>query len=195
MIPQSTTLEIIAVLTGLASVWLASRQNILTWWLGLINCICLFEVFREARLYSDQMLQLYFFGANIYGIYLWNRPKEQLKIRVLSREEILRWSWYIIVLTFYLGLLVSKIHLLFPEQISRPAMYPWTDTFIAVSSIVATIALARKILQSWVLWILIDIACVYVYFSRELYLIGSEYLVFGILAVYGLLKWSNTNKK
>ena len=186
---MNTIIEVIAFISGLGCVWLASRQNIWTWFLGTLNALCLFNLFQEAQLYSDQMLQLFFIGANVYGAYSWDssRTKEELRIKTLSNLEI--WNVFVVIwsLTFFIGYWMSEIHSWIPNI--KPAAYPYIDSCIAISSIVATIGLARKVLENWLLWILIDLVCVYVYFDRELYLISLQYLILGILAYYGYRKW------
>ena len=66
-------IEFLGTLTGLISVWLASRGNILTWPTGLLNVIAFFALFYQVRLYSDMVLQVYFFGMSIYGWWFWGQ--------------------------------------------------------------------------------------------------------------------------
>ena len=64
-------IEILAVITTLACVWLTAKDNILCWPTGIAGSLLYLYIFYHARLYSDVLLQLYFLGTSIYGWYNW----------------------------------------------------------------------------------------------------------------------------
>ena len=187
--------EFIAGFFGLFSIWLATKQIIWTWSMGLINIVSSFIVFYQVQLYSDMFLQVYFFIANIYGWVIWknqfqgNRPVTALpaKTRVLL-------FMLIIVSTFVFGILVKNIHLLFPKVFIHPASFPFIDTFIAVVSVIATILLAKRIIDNWALWLIVDIICVFIYAIKNIMFISLEYAVFCVLASVGLFSWLKSSK-
>lgn len=95
----------------------------------------------------------------------------------------------IIVATILLGFVVKNIHYLLPKIFIIPASFPFIDSFIAVCSIVANVLLARRILENWILWMLVDLICVFVYALKHVLFISVEYGVLFIIASYGLFQW------
>ena len=183
-------LELIGTLTGLASVWLAVRNNVLTWPVGLINVVCFAVLFYQFRLYSDTLLQVYFFGMSLYGWWQWrDRSANSETIKVLSGRR--RWAWLgvIFAMTLVQGYWVSRAHTFLPTLFPEPAAFPYPDAFTTVASIVATYLLARRTLESWVLWVAVDIVSIVLYFSKGIYLVGIEYIIFLCLASLGGYRW------
>ena len=182
--------ELVGTFFGLLSVWFAAKENILTWSTGLINVICFFAIFYQVNLYSDMFLQIYFFITSIYGWITWRTQNKKAKpISLLTNKQRIVTLFIIVCSTLILGIFVKNIHLLFPELFSIQASYPFADTFIAVSSVIATILLAKRILENWFLWITLDIVCVFVYAKKHIYFISIEYAIFFLLASYGLFLW------
>jgi nicotinamide mononucleotide transporter len=87
------------------------------------------------------------------------------------------------------GTLISQIHLLLPRIFDHPASFPYVDTFIAISSILATVLLALRIFETWVLWILVDITSIGLYSVKGVKLIAIEFVIFLGLAVLGIYTW------
>lgn len=183
--------EFIGTFFGLISVFLAARANIFTWPTGIINAIFFLVIFYQIHLYSDMFLQMYFCGMGVYGWFTWKFKAEhaQSDIRTLSNTHRLRLAAFIGAVTLVIGTLISKIHLLLPQIFEKPASYPYIDTFIAVSSVLAVILLARRIFETWVLWVLVDITSIGLYSVKGVKLIALEYVIFLCLAVLGVLSW------
>lgn len=189
--------EFIGTLFGLISVFLAARANIFTWPTGIANAIFFLVIFYQIQLYSDMFLQMYFCGMGVYGWFTWKYKAEhqQSAIRTLSNTNRLRLAAFIAAVTLIIGTLISRIHLLLPQIFEKPATYPYIDTFIAVSSILAVILLARRIFETWVLWVLVDITSIGLYSVKGVKLIALEYVIFLCLAVLGVLSWYRLWKK
>ena len=79
--------------------------------------------------------------------------------------------------------------LLVPQIFEKPASYPYIDTFIAVSSVLAVVLLARRIFETWVLWILVDITSIGLYRVKGVKLIALEFVIFLALAMLGVISW------
>ncbi len=181
--------ELIGTVFGLISVYYASKANILTWSTGIVNEVFLFILFFQVHLYADMFLQVYFFIVTIYGWYNWNTSTVENKIAVISTKA--RWLITIIIIAGSLlsGLLIKNIHLYLPNYFKVAAAYPFTDSFVMVLSIVATVLLAKKKIENWHLWILVDAICIILYFKKGVYFLSLEYLIFLGLASYGLYHW------
>jgi nicotinamide mononucleotide transporter len=183
--------EFIGTVLGLISVFLAARANIFTWPTGIANAIFFLVIFYQIQLYSDMFLQMYFCGMGIYGWFTWKYRAEhhQSAIRTLSNRDRLRLAVLVGAVVLVIGTLISRIHLLLPSIFEKPASYPYIDTFIAISSVLAVILLARRIFETWVLWILVDITSIGLYSVKGVKLIAVEYIIFLALAVLGILSW------
>lgn len=181
--------ELIGTVFGLISVYYASKANILTWSTGIVNEVFLFILFFQVHLYADMFLQVYFFIVTIYGWYNWNTSTVENKIAVISTKA--RWLITIIIIAGSLlsGLLIKNIHLYLPNYFKVAAAYPFTDSFVMILSIVATVLLAKKRIENWHLWILTDAVCIVLYFKKGVYFLSLEYLIFFGLASYGLYQW------
>jgi nicotinamide mononucleotide transporter len=181
--------ELIGTLFGLISVYFASRANILTWGTGIVNEAFLFILFFQVHLYADMFLQVYFFIVTIYGWYNWKTKPVRHSITVMNRK----WHWLIAIIivigSLLSGLLIKNIHLYMPTYFKIAAAYPFTDSLVMVLSIIATVLLARKKIENWYLWILVDAICVVLYIKKAVYFLSLEYLIFLGLASYGLYQW------
>ncbi len=186
--PLSYT-ELIGTLFGLISVYYASKASILTWPSGIVNEVFLFILFFQVQLYADMFLQVYFFLMTIYGWYNWSSVSTSREISEMSFWIKMLTAISIVIGTTIAGFFFSNIHIYLHEYFQAKASYPFSDSFVMVSSIVATILLARKKLETWYLWISVDIVCVVIYFQRGIYFLSLEYIVFLCLASYGLLNW------
>ena len=183
--------EFIGTVLGLISVFLAARANIFTWPTGILNAIFFLVIFFQIHLYSDMFLQMYFCGMGVYGWFSWKykAAHQQSAIRTLSNADRLRLAIFIVAVTLLIGTLISQIHLILPQIFDHPATYPYIDTFIAISSILATILLARRIFETWVLWVTVDITSIGLYSVKGVKLIAIEFVIFLGLAMLGVFSW------
>lgn len=181
--------ELIGTIFGLISVLFATRANILTWPTGIVNEIFLFLLFFQVQLYADMFLQGYFFAVTLYGWYQWNSKSEVNRITKMNFRAKFGISLLIFFGTLLAGLFIKNLHLNFPKYFVIQAAYPFIDSFIMVSSVIATVLLAMKKIENWYLWISIDIVCTLLYFKKEVYILSLEYFIFLWLTSYGLYYW------
>ena len=183
--------EFIGTVLGLISVFLAARANIFTWPTGIANAIFFMVIFYQIHLYSDMFLQMYFCAMGVYGWFTWKYKAEhaQSEIQTLSNTNRLKLAALVVITVVVIGTLISQIHLLLPQIFDHPASYPYIDTFVAVSSVLAVILLARRIFETWVLWVAVDITSIGLYAVKGVKLIAVEYVIFLALALLGILSW------
>lgn len=181
--------ELIGTLFGLVSVYFASKANILTWPTGIVNEIFLFILFFQVQLYADMFLQVYFLIVTLYGWYNWKTNTKEKIISEINFRNKLRLAAAITIFSLLSGFLFGNIHIYFPNIFKVKAAYPFIDSFIMVSSIIATVLLARKKIENWYLWIAVDIVCVGLYLKKGVYFLSFEYFIFLGLASYGLYNW------
>jgi nicotinamide mononucleotide transporter len=134
-------------------------------------------------------LQVYFFIVTIYGWYNWKTNKSDKMISEINFRKILLLAAAIFIFSLLSGYLFSNIHLYLPEYFKAKAAYPYIDSLVMVSSIMATVLLAKKKIENWYLWIAVDLVCVVLYFKKGIYFLSFEYFIFLGLASYGLFNW------
>lgn len=181
--------ELIGVLSGLISVWFASRANIITWPTGIINEFFLFILFFQVQLYADMLLQVFFFVTTIFGWFNWGRQSMENKIGMINRKQQVYLFAAILFGSLVAGYFIANLHQLLPQYFPVRASYPYIDSLIMVLSIAATVLLAYKKLENWYCWLLTDLICVILYFVKGIYFLSIEYFIFLILAAYGSYNW------
>jgi nicotinamide mononucleotide transporter len=177
-------IEIAATGFGLASVGLTVRQNIWCWPTGLVMVALYIVVFWEAKLYSDMGLQVIYVFLQLYGWYHWlhggNHPEQQLPVARIRPRKGLAWAVAGAAGTVGLGYTMSTY---------TDAALPFPDAATTVLSLIAQWLMARKILESWWVWITVDVMAIGIYFYKELYPTTILYGVFLALATAGYLAW------
>ena len=183
-------IELLSVMAGITAVYLAAKEKILTWPIGLINIATAFFIYYHVHLYSDMFLQIYFFGISIYGWTVWrNEKREKLPLKWMDMQQRVIWALIIAIFSMSLGLFMNKIHFIFPNAFPNPAAFPFADSLVAVASVAANTLMAKRYIENWILWIGIDVICVFLYFEKDIVFIALEFLVFLVLACYGLAEW------
>lgn len=189
-------LEFFAVIAGLIAVWLSAKAHVWSWPLGIINVTLAFFVYYQSQFYPDMFLQIFFCVTNIIGWWRWVHPKpfEEDRKKEL-RVSFMGWKKFAVLVvislagTTLLGSLASRLHEWFPNVFLEPSAYPYADSFIVVMSITTTFYMIEKKIESWVIWIIVDILATYLYFIRGVKFFAFEYLVFTVIASFGLWNW------
>ncbi len=182
-------LEFLATLFGLASVYLATQENVFTWPSGIVNEWGFFLLFYQVQLYADMFLQVIFFVVTVYGWLHWRSKRQRKKIHCLGWKRFAVLAIFILTTGLLIGVLNGNLHIIAPAVFSEPAASPYWDAQVMVASVVAITLLARKTVEAWVLWIAVDIVSVALFYSREIYLVSIEYIVFLVMACYGYYRW------
>ena len=179
--------EIIGTVLGVIGVWLMIRQNIWGWPVGLVQVIVYAWVFFDARLYSDAILQVFFFAIQAYGWWHWlkggkNGSSGRLALPVtrLSGRVVAGWITLGGVLAAGWGTFMHR---------TTDAALPWWDAFILVFSLIAQWLQARKNLECWAGWIIVNTVAIGVYWAKDLRLTSGLYLIFWGMAAWGWREW------
>lgn len=185
----TSPLELIAVLSAVVYVVLAARQIIWCWAFAALASAIFVYLCIFSKLYIESILQLFYFVMAIYGWLLW---KQKLK----SKEtfKIVRWTWK---RHLFLGLisltLMFVLALLFDFYTDTAS--PYLDAFTTSFSFAATFMVAKKVLENWLYWILIDGFSVVLYSSRDLNLTAVLYIFYTFIAIFGFISWYKSYQK
>lgn len=180
-----TPAEIVGDLTGVLCVWLVARQHLWSWPIGLLNNAFFLLIFWWAKLYADAALQLVFAALGVFGWWSWVRGTgegdAELPVRRTTRRE---WLVMGAVVIFFTGAVARWL----AARTDSPV--PLWDASVLTLSLAATYGQARKLLESWWLWIAVDVLSVPLYVSRGLYPTAALYAVFLALCLAGLRAWT-----
>ena len=184
---NTSWLEAVAVLFGIAYIVLAARENILCWYAAFINTGLSVILFWQVLLPMESALNAYYLAMAIYGWWQW-RFGNNSDGAENSGVMICRWALKnhllaiaaIIGLTLISGTLLAK---------NTDAALPYVDSFTTWSAVITTWMVAKKILENWLYWIVIDAVSVWLYFERGLILYGALFITYTVIAVYGYLHW------
>lgn len=177
-------LEFYGAISGLICVWLAARENWLTWPIAMISSVLYALFFYGVKLYSDSGLQLIFIATQCYGLYFWLFKRNRDSGRSISRMRAKDWTIY--VSATLLATIIWKPLLV---QLKPDAAWPWFDSFTTCVSIAAIVLQSRKKIENWVWWIFVDLIYLPMYWYNGYYATAVLYSLFIIVAVYGWRHW------
>ncbi len=176
-------LEFIAAVSGVAGVYLTSRQIIWCWPVAIVNVVLSMYIFFIEKLYQDTILQVFYLIMAFYGWYNWmygGKSKDDLKVS--------RMKWNAIVLMLGTGTaLLFGFGYFFHTY--TDASIPYWDAATTVWGIIGTYLMAKKKIENWIIWLAVDILCVGIYYYKGLYGFVGLYFIFTILAIYGYIQW------
>jgi len=180
----SLILQLIATVSGVLCVYLQTREKIMAWPFGIISVSISIYIFMQSGLYSDVLLHLVYVFLNIYGWWVWSTNRrsdaDTAPIVRLTKQAWIIWPLVIVIGTGVLGSLMGEY---------TDASVPFFDAFTTVGSLVAQFLLARKVLQNWMLWILVDVVAINVYIYKEIYIIAFLFFVYLLLSAKGHFDW------
>jgi nicotinamide mononucleotide transporter len=176
-------LEIIAVVTAIAYLLLAVRQNIWCWFCAAISTAIYVYLFVVAKLYMESALNIFYFAMAIYGWHVWSSGSagdSELPVTTWPVRVHIRVVVGIAVISSINGFLLDNY---------TDAEFPYVDSLTTWSAIWATFLVARKVFENWWYWLVIDIASVYIYWSRELELTSLLFVIYVVIIPFGMMSW------
>ena len=178
--------EILAVIFGIISVYLSTREHIWSWPTALVNVALYFIVFLEAKLYADMGLQVVYFALSLYGWYEWlygGENRTELHVSRVTRSLGLKLLLIGLASAAILGTVLGRF---------TDASLPYLDSATTSTSLVAQWMMTRKILENWAVWVVVDVVYVGMFIFKKLYLTAGLYAVFLVLAVMGFIQWKRS---
>lgn len=178
--------EVVGVLFGILAVWLTTRESVWCWPTGLVNVALFIVVFYQAKLYADMGLQAVYVLVCLYGWRQWLRGGPghgPLVVSRAPRSALLALGALGIAGAALLGATLYR---------HTDASLPFIDASTTSFSLAAQWMQARKWIENWVVWIVVDVVYVGMYVYKRLYLTTGLYAVFIGLAVLGLVEWKRS---
>lgn len=191
---NSSWLERIAVIAGIASVWFSRKENILVYPVGLINTIIYVWLSFKGDLLGEAAVNFYYTVMSIYGWILWTkRDQQQHHIVHITFSDKRWWTWQLLFFAaFYIVIFFSLTWL---KKDFAPGAIPWADAFASATAFTGMWLMTKKKVESWYWWIATNIASIPLYFVKNYALTSMYYLVLLVMAVFGLLEWMKRAKQ
>ena len=180
---MSWQLEALAATLLLANVWLVARRSLWNYAFGIAAVGLYAAVFLEARLYAAFGLQFLFLALNIYGLAGWRRAQADegaVTVERLSGAERIG----TMMATLKLGVLVGLL-----LWLTTDAALPFWDAANTALALAAQYWQARRKVETWPLWVLVNIGSIGLYATQALWFTAAVYAVLLVVALYGWREW------
>ena len=185
---QTTWLEAVAVIAGIASVFYSRIENILVYPVGLINTIIYIYLSFKGQLFGEATVNLYYTIMSVYGWILWVK-RDALQHHVINVEFSDRKMWLQQVLFFLFFYVTIFFALSYLKKEFAPGAIPFADAFASATAFTGMWLMARKKVESWWWWIATNIASIPLYFVKGYVFTSVYYLILLVIAVFGLMEW------
>ena len=177
--------EIVAALLAITYLLLAMRQDARCWIAWIISSLMYLFVMYSAGLYMEAGLQIFYLLMGFYGLYQWQyKPlnNESLKIKVWPKTTHMMCLTILFLLATASGYILSS---------NTDAVSPYIDAFTTWGAIIASYMVAKKILENWIYWFVVDFVSVFLFVSRELYPTALLFCLYLVLVIFGYRSWKN----
>lgn len=176
-------MEISAVLFAIIYLLLAVKQDIKCWFAAIISSILYFFIMYDAGLYMEAYLQIFYIIMALYGLQQWSGgvdKKSKFIVRVWDKKTHLKTIILIITMTLISGFLLEKY---------TNAIFPFIDGLTTWGAIVATYMVAKRLLENWIYWFVIDFISIFLFMSRGLFLTSGLFFIYLVIIYFGYMSW------
>ncbi|MBN2166266.1 MAG: nicotinamide mononucleotide transporter [Marinilabiliaceae bacterium] len=183
--------ELVAMILSLLYLYFEVKENSLLWLVGIVSSALYAYVYFKSAFYADFGLMIYYVVISIYGWIHWHGSKYnnvniELPIQSITKEIIIK--LLLVTVLIYVSLLIILLYL--PGYIGlSSSTFPYLDSLTVSASIVGTWMLTRKILQQWLVWIVINSICVVMFWIKGLNYTTLLFIIYTIGSVIGYIKW------
>lgn len=185
---DTTLLEYVAVVFGIASVWFSKKENILVYPVGLINTITYIYLSFKGHLFGEATVNLYYTIVSIYGWIIWAKKDRDLR-PVLHITFSNRTEWIRQLLFFSAFFITFLLALNYLKQQFAEGVLPLPDAFASATAFTGMWLMAKKKVESWYWWIATNITSIPLFFVKGYVVTSIYYIVLLLLAFSGLMEW------
>ncbi len=178
--------ELVAVILAIAYLLLILRESIWGWPCALVSTLIYTLLFWNVSLLMESALNLYYMGMALYGWWQWQAGGSDhrgIQIHTWPIQRHLGIALGLVVVSLISGYLLSQ---------NTQAAWPYIDSFTTWASVLTTYMVAKKVLENWLYWILIDGISLVIYAERGLYLTALLFAAYLVICVFGYLNWRKT---
>ena len=184
-------IELFGAATGLIYLYLEIKQNIWLWPLGILTSTLYIIIFFQSKFYADMALQFYYVAISVYGWYWWlkgnrNSKNEELPVTKLTKHT----GWILTIITIVFYALISVVLVNFTDS-----PLPYWDAFTTALSLTATWMLTHKIIEQWLVWIVVNVVSMGLYIYKGLYPTVILFFFYTTMSIIGYMEWNRSLKK
>jgi nicotinamide mononucleotide transporter len=186
---QMSGWEITAALMGVAYILLAAKESQWCWLFAFLSTLIYTVLFWEGQLPMQALLNFYYMGMAVYGFWLWRQHGAQTNTLHISC-----WCWKQHLAFVGIGIVISALVSLYLQKTGQ-SQSPVFDAYTTVFAVMNTWLMAKKVLENWLYWVVIDAAATVLYFQTGYYATMILFVLNTILAVAGYLAWVKLHHK
>ena len=181
-------LESTAVIFAILYLILAVKQNILCWTAGIISSVLYFFIMQKAGLYMEAYLQVFYVVMGIYGWSQWSASNASNPSFIVNT-----WSKYQHMITISIILVLSLLSGFLLERYTDAAL-PFLDALVSWGAVVATYMVAKKLLENWIYWFVIDATSIFLFIERGLWLSAILFATYLAIIFIGYQSWNKVRE-
>ncbi|WP_254722332.1 nicotinamide riboside transporter PnuC [Gilvimarinus xylanilyticus] len=181
--------EITAVILAIAYLLLAVKQNSWCWYCAFASTAIYTALFWDVQLLMESALNVYYMAMAVYGWWQWRHGGSndtQLPVQRWKLKQHSLTLAAIAALTLVSGTLLSRY---------TEAAWPYVDSFTTWASVITTFMVARKILENWLYWMVINSTSIFLFIDRGMYLTALLLVCYLIISVFGLINWQRDYRR
>ena len=182
-------LELTAVFFAILYLILAVNQNILCWVAGIVSSILYFFIMQSAGLYMEAYLQIFYVFMGLYGWLQWRKGNQIDNNFIVNTWSMLK-HFYAISLILALSVLSGLLLKSYTD-----AVLPFFDAFVTWGAVVATYMVAKKLLENWIYWLVIDSISILLFISRDLFPTAFLFGLYIVIIFFGYKSWKKALEK
>ena len=183
LVAELNVWEVCAVILAISYLLLAAKENIFCWYCALVSTAIYTFLFWDVSLLMESALNVYYMAMAVYGWYLWKFGGDGhhgIGIRTLQSKHHFLIIAVVLIVSVISGILLGE---------HTNAAWPFIDSFTTWSSVITTIMVAKKILENWLYWFVIDAISIPLYIDRGLYLTAILFACYLVIVILGYLNW------
>lgn len=182
---QTSHLEFIAVLTGIASVWFSKQEKILVYPIGIISVTAYIFITYQNKLYADSGINAYYLGMSIFGWWNWKNTKDLGSSQIPITTSSFKGNILNVIVFLMASLFIYLLLLKFTDS-----DVPMIDSITTGLAITAMYLMALKKIEHWIFWIACDLISIPLYIYKDLPFTSLQFFVFTYIAILGWLSWN-----
>jgi nicotinamide mononucleotide transporter len=182
-------IEITAMIFAILYLVLAVKQNILCWIAGIISSAFYFFIFHSSGLYMEAYLQIFYVSIGFYGWSQWKSEDDQSTnfiVNIWSKPQHLAAISMILVFSLVSGWLL--------ESYTNAAL-PFLDALVTWGAVVATYMVAKKVLENWIYWFVIDTISIFLFVARDLWITALLFMIYIVIILFGYRSWKKVHNE
>ena len=178
-------MEILAVLLAILYLLLAVKQNIFCWPAGILSSFLYLFIMYSAGLYMEAYLQIFYIFMGVYGWSQWKSKQPEFIVNNWSTLNHFKAISLILLLSLISGYLLDRY---------TEAALPFLDALTTWGAIIATYMVAKKLIENWIYWFVIDSISIFLFISRDLNLTAMLFAGYLVIIYFGYRSWSKARQ-